>query len=318
MANAQIYHSISSESTKPHNNLTVVDLLEKVNTPKNPLIVINSAMTYAQHLQSYQANHPSHYFDFGIVEEHSAVISSILARAGHRVYLTYYSTFFQRIWDQLINDIKRVDAKVVLGIDAIGFNAYNGSTHQGLFDLGMLYAANIKIYCPRNLNEAYFIMDDFYSSDQKGIIAVRMIKEMSQSSHPLVKQKPKAVAFSPASCEAKAYIIGYGRSVDYAIKYVTDNKLNIGVLNCYQLNPIAEDILKLVEDKNIIVYEESYYRVSLYQEIVTFLYENHLNNRVIQVSVKEPFVASASLDDLFNNSKLWTTPLDEAIKLLDK
>ncbi|MDR2867363.1 MAG: hypothetical protein LBV55_01715 [Acholeplasmatales bacterium] len=305
-----LYHSIGPSHRRI--TLSMADVLEKLNTPQTPLYCFNSAMTRAQHLVSYQQNHPHLYFDLGIREDHSLTSATIFAKEGHRVYVTYYSTFFQRVIDGLINEILRTKTKIIIGIDACGIADYNGSTHQGLFDLGLLYALDIPIVSPFNLNEAYYLMDKFYRSSLAGPLALRFSKDFTQNK-PITPTKP-TYELNAQVLAPQAVILTYGRVASLILDYVTSHHYPFLVLNCYQLNPLEEQLLTIIGDHKIIVYEETFYGGGLYHKLIEALFVRGRHNKVYQVAIDKPFVEGLPDDSFFDNLHLWNQRLKAIIE----
>ena len=122
---------------------------------KNPkVIAITPAMIEGSGLRPLYDVMPERVFDVGIAEQHSVTFSGALASAGMIPYLCIYSTFLNRGIDQLIQDVALMNLPVRIITDRAGCVGYDGETHQGLYDLGVLLAIpNIKVYAPANGSE---------------------------------------------------------------------------------------------------------------------------------------------------------------------
>ena len=77
-----------------------------------------------------------------------------LAKQGMIPVLALYSTFLQRGYDQILQDIALLQLHVVLAIDRAGIVGDDGPTHHGVFDVGFLrQVPGMKILCPVSLEE---------------------------------------------------------------------------------------------------------------------------------------------------------------------
>jgi 1-deoxy-D-xylulose-5-phosphate synthase len=151
---------------------TLVEIFKR--NPK--AVAITPAMIEGSGLRNLYEKFPSRVFDVGIAEQHALTFAGGLASGGLIPYMCIYSTFLNRAIDQLIQDIALMNLPVKLVIDRAGCVGPDGETHQGLYDLGYLYAIpNIRIYAPANgaeLKEFLFYME----KDTNGPIAVRFPK----------------------------------------------------------------------------------------------------------------------------------------------
>ena len=102
------------------------------------IYAITPAMTTGAHLTEFAKKYPKRFIDAGIAEEHALVLANALALSGMKPFVTIYSTFLQRGYDQLNHDIARMGGAVVVGIDRCGVIGEDGVSHQGIFDVSLL------------------------------------------------------------------------------------------------------------------------------------------------------------------------------------
>ena len=129
---------------------TMVELAQK-----NPKVcAITAAMPGGTGLLKFQETFPERTFDVGIAEEHAVSMAGGLAKQGMIPVVALYSTFLQRAYDQMIQDIAMLHLHVVIAIDRAGLVGDDGPTHHGVFDVGFLRTIpGMKILCPANLAE---------------------------------------------------------------------------------------------------------------------------------------------------------------------
>ena len=105
-------------------------------------------------LLKFQKTHPERTFDVGIAEEHAVSMAGGLAKQGMVPVVALYSTFLQRAYDQIMQDIALLQLHVVLAIDRAGIVGDDGPTHHGVFDVGFLrQVPGMKILAPVSLQE---------------------------------------------------------------------------------------------------------------------------------------------------------------------
>ena len=102
------------------------------------LCAITAAMPGGTGLLKFQKQFPERTFDVGIAEEHAISMAGGLAKQGMVPVVALYSTFLQRGYDQILQDIALLQLHVVLAIDRAGVVGDDGPTHHGVFDVGFL------------------------------------------------------------------------------------------------------------------------------------------------------------------------------------
>lgn len=102
------------------------------------ICVITAAMPGGTGLLNFQKRFPERTFDVGIAEEHAVSMAGGLAKQGMVPVVALYSTFLQRSFDQIMQDISLLHLHVVLAIDRAGLVGDDGPTHHGVFDVGFL------------------------------------------------------------------------------------------------------------------------------------------------------------------------------------
>ncbi|MFH0827183.1 MAG: 1-deoxy-D-xylulose-5-phosphate synthase [Candidatus Omnitrophota bacterium] len=107
-------------------------------TRDSRVIAITAAMPEGTGLDRFRDRFPQRFFDVGIAEAHAACFAAGLSRAGLKPVVAIYSTFLQRAYDQLIEDIALQQLPVVFMLDRAGIVGEDGVTHQGIFDISYL------------------------------------------------------------------------------------------------------------------------------------------------------------------------------------
>ena len=102
------------------------------------ICAITAAMPGGTGLLEFKKQYPDRLFDVGIAEEHAVSMAGGLAKQGMIPVVALYSTFLQRSYDQIMQDIALLKLHVVLAIDRAGLVGEDGATHHGVFDVGFL------------------------------------------------------------------------------------------------------------------------------------------------------------------------------------
>ncbi len=113
------------------------------------LCAITAAMPAGTGLLGFQKDFPRRLYDVGIAEEHAVSMAGGLAKQGALPVVAIYSTFLQRSYDQIMQDIALLGLHVVLAVDRAGLVGDDGPTHHGVFDVGYLrQIPGMEILCP--------------------------------------------------------------------------------------------------------------------------------------------------------------------------
>jgi 1-deoxy-D-xylulose-5-phosphate synthase len=102
------------------------------------IVAITAAMPEGTGLDRFRDLYPERFFDVGIAEEHAVCFAAGLARQGRKPVVAIYSTFLQRAYDQIIEEVALQELPVIFILDRAGIVGEDGATHQGIFDLAFL------------------------------------------------------------------------------------------------------------------------------------------------------------------------------------
>ena len=124
---------------------TMVELAEE----NERVCAITAAMPGGTGLLDFKKQFPRRTFDVGIAEEHAVSMAGGLAKQGMVPVVAIYSTFLQRSFDQIMQDVAMLGLHVVLAVDRAGLVGEDGETHHGVFDVGYLrQVPGLKVLCP--------------------------------------------------------------------------------------------------------------------------------------------------------------------------
>ncbi|HYT89377.1 MAG TPA: 1-deoxy-D-xylulose-5-phosphate synthase [Gemmataceae bacterium] len=102
---------------------------------ENPRVtVMTAAMCQGNKLEKVRADFPDRFFDVGICESHAVAFAAGQAKAGLRPIVDIYSTFLQRAFDQLFQEVALQNLPVTFCLDRAGLTGPDGPTHHGVFD----------------------------------------------------------------------------------------------------------------------------------------------------------------------------------------
>lgn len=208
--------NILSSPTGPSYSKVFGDKLVELARADDSIVAISAAMGTATGLGPFYKEFEPRFFDVGIAEAHAVVFAAGMAKAGMTPVVAIYSSFLQRAFDQLIEDICLQNLHVVFAVDRAGLVGADGETHHGMFDLSYLnMIPNMKILCPADGNQLEEMLE--YAVHQyDGPIAIRYPRGTSQGNH--LRLKPFTGENTVLSIGKDVTILAVGAMLDTGIE----------------------------------------------------------------------------------------------------
>jgi len=143
---------------KPAGSSTYTEVFSKklveLAAADNKIIAVTAAMPEGTGLDKFRKLFPDRFFDVGIAEGHAVCFAAGLAKCGLKPVIAIYSTFLQRAYDQIIEDVALQNLPVIFCIDRAGIVGEDGATHQGVFDISFFnMIPNLAIAAPKDASE---------------------------------------------------------------------------------------------------------------------------------------------------------------------
>jgi 1-deoxy-D-xylulose-5-phosphate synthase len=140
------------------------------------VVALTAAMTDGAGLADFAARYPDRFFDAGIAEAHAVSFAAGLACKGLKPYVSIYSTFLQRAYDQVLEDVCMQKLPVVFCLDRAGNVGADGETHHGIYDLSYLcHMPNMTVAAPSCGEELAKMLE--FSVNFEGPMAIRYPKD---------------------------------------------------------------------------------------------------------------------------------------------
>ncbi len=222
------------------------------------LCAVTAAMPGGTGLLDFMAQYPRRLFDVGIAEEHAVSMAGGLAKQGMTPVVALYSTFLQRSYDMLLQDICMLGLHVVFAIDRAGLVGEDGETHHGVFDVGFLrHAPGLEILCPASCLELRQMLS-WAVCDCNGPVAIRYPRGGDKS------YTASAWGGGNVCCHRDGQdvtIVTYGTMVENAMSAASclaENGVEASVLRMLRIAPLPiEEIAALLpEAPHVVIMEE--------------------------------------------------------------
>jgi 1-deoxy-D-xylulose-5-phosphate synthase len=177
--NGSIVRLKKSTSRPAYTQLMRDAVLEQMRV--NPKIVaITAAMCQGTMLEPVREEFPDRFFDVGICESHAVAFAAGLAKTGLRPIVDIYSTFMQRSYDQIFQEVSLQNLPVTLLLDRAGIVGPDGPTHHGVFDLTYLRPLpNLVVMAPGDAADVAPMID--WTLQHDGPVAIRFPKTAAET-----------------------------------------------------------------------------------------------------------------------------------------
>ena len=290
-------------SGKPSFSASFGETMLKLAAEDKRVCAITAAMPGGTGLLEFKKTYPERTFDVGIAEEHAVSMAGGLAKQGMIPVVAIYSTFLQRAFDQMMQDVALLNLHVVLAVDRAGLVGEDGATHHGVFDVGYLrQIPGMTLLAPASIAEQQDMLR-WAVKDCKGPVAVRYPRGGDgavQDSHwnpcsPVVTHREGG----------DVALVTYGTLLNHAMEaaeLLKEAGIQAGVIQLTRLNPLPVDALHsaLSGYKQIIVAEEVCSGSGICSEISYSLRDMPVHG----MDLGSDFVTHGAMDALYSQYKL--------------
>lgn len=265
---------------------------------------ITAAMPGGTGLLDFKKQYPQRLFDVGIAEEHAMSMAGGLAKQGMTPVVALYSTFLQRSYDMILQDVCMQKLHVVLAVDRAGLVGEDGETHHGVFDVGFLrQSPGMAVLCPASLAELRDMMR-WAVSEHTGPIAVRYPRGGDgQYTQSAWSECGKTGVYCHKQGK-DVTIVTYGKLVNNALtaaEKLESFGIHATVLRLLSVAPLpAKQVLKqMSQNPHIVVLEEVCTGSGISQALSWELQKMNPDCRVDSIDLGGNFVTHGALDTLY-------------------
>jgi 1-deoxy-D-xylulose-5-phosphate synthase len=213
--------------------------------------VITAAMCEGNKLQKIRDTFPTQFFDVGICESHAVAFAAGMAKAGARPVVDIYSTFLQRSYDQIFQEVALQNLPVVFCIDRAGFVGADGPTHHGAYDLAyMRVFPNMVVMAPGDEKELAPMFD--FALGHRSPVALRYPRANLET----IEREVQPVELGQAEIlewETDGMLLACGSMVGSCLRVAERlherHGLRVGVVNARFIKPLDRvTISKAIEE----------------------------------------------------------------------
>lgn len=263
---------------------------------------LTAAMCDGTGLTKFSQEYPERFFDVGIAEEHAVTFASGLALNGLKPVVFLYSTFAQRVYDQVFHDVALQKLPMTFMFDRCGVVPNDGITHQGIFDYALFSAIpNVKIYSPETYAEMETVFDRSLADTAISMIRYpKGVERATKPDEPMIFDEENLLYHTQGLEENELVILSYGRLSALAEDVSKELKTgySVGMIKLLQIHPLNGDKLRALMQnaKGVYVLEEMEKSGGVGEKIQAMLCETSTRVRVHAI---EGFVEHGGLAALY-------------------
>jgi len=267
------------------------------------LVCVTAAMTQGTGLRRFKEKYPDRFYDVGIAEQHAVTFAAGLALAGWQPVVAIYSTFLQRAFDQVIEDVCLQDLPIIFAVDRCGLVGDDGPTHHGIFDLSYLSEVpNMVVMSPKDEDELKNMI--FTATKIPHPSAIRYPRgaglgvSLSEKFIDLPVGKAEVMSIGENICIiALGRMVALGQNVKEAL---LDKGIDATLVNARYAKPFdGELILKMAAANSLIVTIEENVLTGGFGASVSQLLGECRGAKVLNIGLPDAFIEHGKVERLF-------------------
>lgn len=272
------------------------------------LVALTAAMCTATGLDQMRDRFPKRVFDVGIAEAHACIFAAGLALGGMHPVVAIYSSFLQRAYDEIIEDVCLQKLPVTFAIDRAGIVGADGETHHGIFDLSyLLPLPNMTVLAPCDAHQLEDMLE--YATSKDVPFAIRYPRgsaDMTRHIEGSFELKNNVIS------EGKdVNIIAVGTMLNKAIKaseILKEQGIDAKVCSASVLKPFDDSIINS-SDKLIVTLEDNLIRGGFGEYIAA-----NYTNMVVNLGWPDKFIEHGDCEYLYKKYGLDAESIAERIR----
>ena len=284
--------------------------------------VITAAMCQGNKLEPIRDEFPDRFFDVGICESHAVAFAAGQAKVGLRPIVDIYSTFLQRSYDQIFQEVCLQNLPVTFMLDRGGLTCADGPTHHGTFDFGYLRIfPNMTVLAPGDANDIGAMLD--FALKHDGPVSMRYPKEtavdISRELQPVEMGKAEVLSWGE-----HGNILCAGTPLSFAIEaaeILREEGFDIGVISARFVKPLDRGVLQkaLEGNKFLITVEEAMLMGGFGSAVLEAASDLKLDaRRITRLGIEDVFVPHGSREEVLADINVDTDGIVAACRAAAK
>ena len=309
---SEFYHGVSAHLSCSDNTFSkkVANLAVELVKSNEKAVFLTAGMALGTGLDALKENFPDRLLDVGISEEFCVTYAAGLAIAGLRPFVCIYSTFLQRAYDQIIEDVCLQNLPVIFLIDRAGVVGSDGCTHQGVFDISFLsHIPNMTVIAPKDARELELAVN--YALKLSSPVAIRYPNGKVEDIGEIMPFEAELWNKEKSGDGAVVFAVG-ARMLKIALEAADGT--NAEVVNARTVKPLDENYLKSISLRRIITLEENSLIGGFGSLVAEFYVKNGIAPKITSLGIADKFIDHASVASQLEKNSLTKSKIRELIE----
>lgn len=308
---------MSQDGGEDYSSMTADILLKKMKEDKTVVGITSATPTVFGFTEDKRKEAGSQFVDVGIAEETAVALASGIAKSGGKPVYGVYSTFIQRTYDQLSQDLCINNSPATILVYWASVYGMNDVTHLGIYDIPMMSNIPNLVYLAPTTKEEYLAMLDWSIEQNDHPVAIRVPISVVSDGKKVTKDFSKLNEYEVTQNGSKIAIVALGSfySVGAKTAEIIENKTGV---KATLINPIyitgTDDKLleQLKENHDIVITVEDGVLDGGFGEKIARFYGNS-DVKVLNYGLKKEFLDRYNPEEIVKANRLTPEQIAEDV-----
>lgn len=249
--------TVPAGGEKDYDTVTAEYLLKKMQEDASVCAITSATPTVFGFTKELRERAGKQFIDVGIAEEHAAAMASGIAKNGGKPFWGVYSSFLQRTYDQISQDICINQNAVTIAVYTASVYGMNDVTHLGIYDIPMISNIPNLVYLAPVTAEDYLAMLDWSLEQTEHPVAIRVPIQYISDGKPVTKNFGDLNRYEMTQEGSEIAIVALGSfyplGVAAAEKIAQKTGITPTLINPYYITGLDTDCLEQLKKNHRVV-----------------------------------------------------------------
>lgn len=308
---------MSQDGGEDYSSMTADILLKKMKEDKTVVGITSATPTVFGFTEDKRKEAGSQFVDVGIAEETAVALASGIAKSGGKPVYGVYSTFIQRTYDQLSQDLCINNSPATILVYWASVYGMNDVTHLGIYDIPMMSNIPNLVYLAPTTKEEYLAMLDWSIEQNDHPVAIRVPISVVSDGKKVTKDFSKLNEYEVTQNGSKIAIVALGSfySVGAKTAEIIENKTGVKptLINPIYITGTDDKLLEqLKESHDIVITVEDGVLDGGFGEKIARFYGNS-DVKVLNYGLKKEFLDRYNPEEIVKANRLTPEQIAEDV-----
>ena len=308
---------MSQDGGEDYSSMTADILLKKMKEDKTVVGITSATPTVFGFTEDKRKEAGSQFVDVGIAEETAVALASGIAKNGGKPVYGVYSTFIQRTYDQLSQDLCINNSPATLLVYWASVYGMNDVTHLGIYDIPMMSNIPNLVYLAPTTKEEYLAMLDWSIEQNDHPVAIRVPISVVSDGKKVTKDFSKLNEYEVTQNGSKIAIVALGSfySVGAKTAEIIENKTGVKptLINPIYITGTDDKLLEqLKENHDVVITVEDGILDGGFGEKIARFYGNS-DIKVLNYGLKKEFIDRYNAEEIVKANRLTPEQIAEDV-----